>query len=101
MPEKEVSPIPLILSIFVAITIKSAFDHAFEHINNFQDIQAIKEKIIADPQESALRLFQTLIFIFTLFRFYWGAYRYGQEAGRPTSMAHLLFDSTGIFLLFA
>jgi nucleoside 2-deoxyribosyltransferase len=99
---KEDSAVPVILSVFLAITIKSTFDHALEDIGRYPNFHAIWEGIQGNYAKALLLVFQALIFLITLGRFYWGAYRYGQvEAGKPKSFRRIIFDLTGLFLLFA
>jgi len=87
--------------IILGLTIKVAFEGTFKDLGQYNEwIEAVTIGVWGDLQRKLLVLFQFLVFLFTLLRFYWGAYRYNNEAPESQTRQELTINVVGAFLLF-
>ncbi len=94
----------IVLGVLLSLIIKSALDRAFETVpryNNFIFTPGHAWSIFAAaPERRLLIFFQLLVFLFTLVRFYLGAYRFARHStgnGIPEATATVV----GTFVLFS
>src|SRR6185436_17535941 len=89
-----------VLGVLLSLIIKSALDHTFESVSHYHSLGQIWEAFLNAPTSKILALLQLLVFLFTVVRFYVGAYRYAESTsggGIPEAIATVV----GTFLLFA
>ena len=107
-PDEKVTPRPtvhawsevafLALSVLFTLVIKSAFDHTFATLNEYSGLSFLQmlERL---RMRHALKIFQMIVFLFTLVRFYLGAYSYARVE-KGTGTTNVAITIIGIFVLF-
>jgi hypothetical protein len=106
-PEKKESGLTLkgvsnfLIGILLALTIKVTLETTFRDLGQYNDlIEAVTTGVWGDFRRKVLILFQFPVFIFTLLRFYWGAYRCNNEMPESQTKGGLAINVLGAFLLF-
>jgi hypothetical protein len=89
-----------LLGIFLGLSIKNAFDHSLSGLEAFSNARQCFYFVMHNRALFFLRLFQIVVFLLMLTRFYLGAYRYSKVAP-PQTMPEAFIDTTGVLLLFA
>jgi hypothetical protein len=90
----------ILLALLFGFTMQSAMDHFLSGLNHYPTGSALWVALSKDPRRKVLLLFQFIVFIFTVIRFYIGAYRYGIES-TDEPLLETVVNSVGTFLLFA
>ena len=90
-----------LIGILLALTMKVALETTFRDLGQYNDwTEAVTIGVWSDFRRKFLILFQFLAFIFTLLRFYWGAYRCNNEMPESQTKVGLAINVLGAFLLF-
>jgi hypothetical protein len=89
-----------LLGVLLGLSLKSAFDHFFAGVDAMMWLTTVFHLIDKHPALFALRLFQLLVFLFMLSRFYLGAYRYSKVAPSETP-GQTIVDTIGVLFLFS
>jgi hypothetical protein len=87
------------LSILLALILKTALDTFFAPARSATDVKQMWELARVDPLRNCLFLLQWIVLVFTLVRFYFGAFRYYQERADDTTHS-VIRDFVGQILVF-
>jgi len=90
----------ILLALLFGFTMQSAMDHLLSGLDRYATGAALWAAIGQHPTRQILVLLQFIVFVFTVVRFYVGAYRYGIETTEEP-LLETVVNSTGMFLLFA
>src|SRR5579871_4135708 len=97
-PKKATEPFLLvILAALFSLTVKSAFERTFSKLEIDYTLNDFAK---VDWGENFLVLFQLLVFLITLVRFYLGAYYYARETHVTRPVFEIVVDYAGALLLF-
>jgi len=90
----------IFVGILLSLILKAALDTFIRTPVPFNDIQAVWGLVLRQKVKTALLVAQLLIFIFTLVRFYLGAYRYHQEEKEGDEGLTFIIDFSGAIAVF-
>jgi hypothetical protein len=86
--------------ILMALVVKTAFDAFFRNAHSVNDLMEFWRQFMADVSHSCVIVAQLFLFLFTIVRFYWGAYRYHEETPE-TGTQHFIVGIVGAVLVFS
>jgi nucleoside 2-deoxyribosyltransferase len=90
----------ILLALLFGFTLQSAMDHFLSRLEHYPTGSALWAAVSNDPARKILLFLQFIVFVFTVIRFYLGAYTYGIES-TDESPLETIINSIGTFLLFA
>lgn len=94
----------LVLSVLFGLTLKSALEHTFAGIDSYATLKAVSEVVQKRFEEKGILFAKFVVFVFTLLRFYLGAFRFtvlSQNQGtteRSINAVGTLLVFSGFFL---
>lgn len=88
------------IGILLALVLKISLDTFFKDVPSLNDLRGAWSALHLNPVRSILYIFQLLVFIFTVVRFYLGAYRYHEEQAETQGARDFIVNFVGAIAVF-
>lgn len=87
--------------ILLALILKSTLDVFFKNVAVYASIWALFRAAMSHAASNLLDAFQLVVFMVMTTRFYWGTYRYNEEAPQSEGTPQLILGLIGAVLVFS
>lgn len=88
-------------SILLALILKGALDAFCTNVSFYKDGTELIGVVRSYPGWGILVIFQLIVFLFTVTRFYWGTVRYQEEVPEAAGTPHLIVGLIGAVFVFS
>jgi hypothetical protein len=88
------------LALLLTVTLKASYESFFDGLGAFDSLSDAWGHFSQDLAKAWLFVFQFVVYLITLFRFYWGSYRYLRTEPDIERARDLIADFVGLVILF-